>query len=303
MARAAKKPKVDPAHTRELLAAILADPDDDAARAVMADHLIAAGDPRGEFIAVQLELARRGDKTEREDPATKPLWEKFRELHSRHSGKWLKPVKALGKKSVAWQLHRGFVRQVHARYEATPELLAALFAVEPVVDLAIDTYSTPHLEAMLDVPGIERIRRLVVFGYDGARDGSFIPAVLARANRIAGVSELRVGVNLHDAGLDALAKLELPALRHLLVGAAGGAPATVERFLKSPLAQNLTKLEWCRDRVGPIADAIVAMTNLEAFACSSGEADEAEQAFRKRFGKRFVLEEQPSFDYIYNSTL
>ena len=44
----------------ELSAAILADPDADAPRLVLADALQADGDPRGELIAVQCELARLG---------------------------------------------------------------------------------------------------------------------------------------------------------------------------------------------------------------------------------------------------
>ncbi|MBX3229205.1 MAG: TIGR02996 domain-containing protein [Labilithrix sp.] len=43
-----------------LLAAVLAEPEDDAARLVYADALQAAGDPRGELVAVQCELARLG---------------------------------------------------------------------------------------------------------------------------------------------------------------------------------------------------------------------------------------------------
>ena len=43
-----------------LHAAVLADPADEAARLVCADALQSEGDPRGELIAVQCELARLG---------------------------------------------------------------------------------------------------------------------------------------------------------------------------------------------------------------------------------------------------
>jgi uncharacterized protein (TIGR02996 family) len=45
-----------------LLAAVIANPDDDEPRAVYADHLIEHGDPRGTFISLQLALAKPGPK-------------------------------------------------------------------------------------------------------------------------------------------------------------------------------------------------------------------------------------------------
>src|SRR5688572_9165059 len=111
MAAKKKSTPIDPAIAPRLLADVLANPADDDARLVYADALIAAGDPRGEFIAVQVELAKRGDKTEKQDKQTKPLWDKFRELHSKHSGKWNKPVKQFGRES-RWWWHRGFLRAI-----------------------------------------------------------------------------------------------------------------------------------------------------------------------------------------------
>ncbi|AEI63690.1 TIGR02996 domain-containing protein [Corallococcus macrosporus] len=43
--------------TQQLLAAVVAQPEEDAPRLVYADHLQQQGDPRGEFIAVQVALA------------------------------------------------------------------------------------------------------------------------------------------------------------------------------------------------------------------------------------------------------
>src|SRR5262249_36922157 len=61
-----------PVVLEQLLDAVLKNPDDDRARSVYADALLDAGDPRGEFIALQLESAREGrlsstaEKRERE---------------------------------------------------------------------------------------------------------------------------------------------------------------------------------------------------------------------------------------------
>jgi uncharacterized protein (TIGR02996 family) len=49
------------ANERDLLAAIIAEPDDDAPRLVYADWLAERGDPRGEFITVQIALAKKAD--------------------------------------------------------------------------------------------------------------------------------------------------------------------------------------------------------------------------------------------------
>jgi uncharacterized protein (TIGR02996 family) len=49
----------------DMLAGVLADPTDDSARAVLADALIEAGDPRGELITLQMDPSDSPDKTKR----------------------------------------------------------------------------------------------------------------------------------------------------------------------------------------------------------------------------------------------
>jgi uncharacterized protein (TIGR02996 family) len=55
------KPRKRSVSEADLYAAVYDDPDDDGARGVLADHLIEKGDPRGEFLAMQL---RRKDQKE-----------------------------------------------------------------------------------------------------------------------------------------------------------------------------------------------------------------------------------------------
>src|SRR5580704_11822771 len=145
----------------ELLAAVLADPYDDPARQVLADALQERNDPRGEFIAVQLALARHDGA--RETVKTKPLWDRFRELHSAHSAKWAKPLRALGKKT-RWEFHRGFARQLRlgGGPAATLELVAAALAVEPVTHLVVQESSVAWVCSLLAVPGMARLRRLCI---------------------------------------------------------------------------------------------------------------------------------------------
>ncbi len=65
----------------ELLAMVLAAPDDDAPRQIYADALLEAGDPRGDFIAIQFKLARG----EASDSDVLHL----RELYRTHEPDWL----------------------------------------------------------------------------------------------------------------------------------------------------------------------------------------------------------------------
>ena len=299
----AKKAVVDAAQTAALLAAVLAEPADDDARAVLADYLIAAGDPRGEFIAIQLELARRGNPTEREDPRTKPLWDRYRALHSRYSGRWLRPVKSITK---FWRLRRGFVEWL--RVGRVPhETFRSILATEPVTDLAIDTLEGPHLAKLLKAPGIERVTRLAICAFDQngfrtPRDATFVPQQLQKAvKRLPRITELRIGAACSDRELAALGTLTLP-VRHLMFSLRDHTKRAVTRFFASPFARQLEKLEILRTAIGPFADQVIALPNLEAFAATIREVDNA-KPLRSRFGKRFATENLPSFDFIWTSVL
>src|SRR5579884_1340778 len=84
------------------LVAILAAPDDDAPRLVYADHLEERGDPRGEFIRVQCELARLPEG----DRRRKDLERKERVLLAEHGEEWAGPVQDL---VVQSEFRRGFI--------------------------------------------------------------------------------------------------------------------------------------------------------------------------------------------------
>ncbi|MFT3697482.1 MAG: TIGR02996 domain-containing protein [Kofleriaceae bacterium] len=68
-----------------LLAAVHADPNSDTAREIYADHLIAAGDPRGEFIHLQLQRAA--------GTATDAWMKRERALLDKHWKAWLGPLR------------------------------------------------------------------------------------------------------------------------------------------------------------------------------------------------------------------
>lgn len=85
----------------ELLAAVYANPDDDVPRQIYADFLLERGDPRGEFIALQLQRARDAAPSERE-----------KELLKKHGQQWLGALAIVlrwGKSYAATEFARGFV--------------------------------------------------------------------------------------------------------------------------------------------------------------------------------------------------
>ena len=104
-----------------LLAEVYARPDDDAPRMVLADVLLERGEPRGEFIALQLARGRDGEPTERE-----------RELLKQHGKRWLgalATVLSFGKGYSATTFARGFV--AHADFIFKIEKKLPLISRDP----------------------------------------------------------------------------------------------------------------------------------------------------------------------------
>jgi uncharacterized protein (TIGR02996 family) len=89
-----------------LLAAIYAAPDDDEPRRIYADWLLQEGDPRGEFIQLQLQVAKTTDQLKRE-----------RALFVVHSDAWLAELRADPRDAV---FERGFLAIARPRGKVLP---------------------------------------------------------------------------------------------------------------------------------------------------------------------------------------
>jgi uncharacterized protein (TIGR02996 family) len=101
---AARWRKVAPPPTRDpaaLYAAVYAAPDDDGPRAVLADALQEAGDPRGELIALQLR--------EHAGSATPELRDRAQALIQEHAKAWLGPLRPIIYRAT---MRRGFLHRV-----------------------------------------------------------------------------------------------------------------------------------------------------------------------------------------------
>lgn len=95
---------------RAFLDAICEQPDDDTARLVFADWLTENGNAdRGEFIRVQVELARTPPNTEEDERRRRVLLERHDALLKQHKTAWLAPFSPWGKES---SFVRGFVQSL-----------------------------------------------------------------------------------------------------------------------------------------------------------------------------------------------
>src|SRR4051812_9792088 len=85
---------------RALLRAILDDIDDDAVRLVYADYLEERGDPRGEFIRLQI----AGHRDESKEPSARE-----QELLERHLAEWTSEAQPFDRRKVRLDFERGFI--------------------------------------------------------------------------------------------------------------------------------------------------------------------------------------------------
>ena len=129
------------AHTEaDLLAAVLATPDDDAPRLVLADALLARDDRRGELIAVQVKRGRDGKVSARENQLVKA-----------HLAAILGPLAPVVSEP---ELARGFLAKCGASFAEHQRHLVDHPAWGTVEDVATDEL---HLIRRRDLPALRRI--------------------------------------------------------------------------------------------------------------------------------------------------
>jgi len=173
--------------TDALLAAILAEPDNDEARRIYADLLAERGEPRGDFI--HLELALDGRLSIRKRALLAPRRD---ELYAAHRKRWF-PYAGLGLRT-----RHGFLHAVKGPFKAVKAAGSKLFAAEPVTEVELTGVDEDTIEPLLAARWLPRLRRLTLRGAIGA-DGF---ARLAGAPAAAGLAALNVtGNGLKPAAL------------------------------------------------------------------------------------------------------
>jgi uncharacterized protein (TIGR02996 family) len=231
---------------------VCADPDDDAPRLIFADWLDERGDPRGEFIRVQVALAQLSAGDRRRGP----LLDREAALLARFHKPWSDPLRGI----AGWtEFRRGFVETVNI--EARTFLLKAadLFHLAPVRHIRfLDVGSS--LEHLMDCPQLARLTALTVYAQ---HIDDRLTRALTESPYLDGLRSLNVGRNrIGDRGVERLAWS--PRFRRLTaldvsdntVGD-GGAKAAAE-------SSNLSNLESLELRRNELTRAGLG------YLCSSG---------------------------------
>jgi uncharacterized protein (TIGR02996 family) len=167
-----------------LLRACRADPDDDAARLVLADWLEEQGDPRGELVRVQVERDRPGTAPERQAA----LARREAQLLRLHGWDWLRPLGAV----VDERFRRGFLSVVLDAGEAGYTSAASANDAWAWVD-EVEVQNAPSMAEVLADPGLRGATR---FHFSEPRDAynrpreevppaaDIVEALRARYNRL-----------------------------------------------------------------------------------------------------------------------
>lgn len=232
---------------QDLLAAVLANPDDDAPRLVYADWLIERGDPRGAFISIQCELARGSSRIEDLEAEANALLEA-------HGQQWLKGLTA---EQVEVRFRRGFVEIAQLRDSQSLPQLEWFFQAEPVTELVFTSSRLIDGERFATLDWLERLHSLE---FHAARPGA--PGALSReqlahlleSRRLRRLSRLvLVGQRMGDEGVSLLASRggnSLPGLESLAIeddtiSEKGVAPLAASRW-----AARFTELSLANNELG-----------------------------------------------------
>jgi uncharacterized protein (TIGR02996 family) len=201
------------AHIRE-------EPLDEVPRLIYADYLEERGDPRGEFIRIQCELARR----EVGDPDRPGLAAREQELLETYAEAWLAPLRELGAIGISVScFRRGLIERVRMETDTFLANCERLCAVAP----ALFAVELRHV-----LPAVDQLAALKLPSQIGGLDlssnrlGPEPIAQLKRAPWVEQLGQLHLAFNdLGDQGARELASVPWPRLRVLSVGRNGIGPS------------------------------------------------------------------------------
>jgi uncharacterized protein (TIGR02996 family) len=204
----------------DLLDAVLADPDDDGPRLVLADWLEEHGHrDRAEFIRVQIELARLPAK----DPRRRRLLKREKELLKQHAEYWGRMVWPATRLGDQWAFRRGFIEQVEvsAVLWVATDLIADLMRQAPIRCLRFYTDGVAlNLPGLVKVaPHLTRLTALELYAFpvEGLKDRKALRE-LFQSPHLSGLTTLRVMGDGFDGEIDRKtfeAAVTSPALTNL----------------------------------------------------------------------------------------
>jgi len=187
------------------LQAILADPDDDVHRLVFADWLEERGDPRGEFIRLQIERNRPC----LDEVKSAWLWVREQELLSAYEAEWVQELRPWVRE---WRFSRGFVEWVRIPAEYLVGGGRKVFHRTPIRSARFNE-ATEHVAALAELPELAALQ-LIDLGYNLLTAREVEPLVVSP--HLRNLVSLDLACNpLADAGARALAAAPFPKLREL----------------------------------------------------------------------------------------
>jgi uncharacterized protein (TIGR02996 family) len=228
---------------------ILENPDDDAVRLIYADWLMERGDPRGEFIHVQCQLARsEGPLADWEawaDLAARQtaLRQREKELLERHGEEWARPIRRF---ATDCEFRRGFVETVAMTVAVFVGDGEELFRRAPVQRVRFTAFDGTILQ-LAACPHLQQVRGLD-FSARKLR-GWELPVLLSSAHLTRLRSLELAGCPIDNPAAQALAESPLLAqLTHLdlsntQVTVDGVRTLLQSRYWKSMQSLNLTGIE------------------------------------------------------------
>jgi uncharacterized protein (TIGR02996 family) len=188
------------------LEAILANPDDDQLRLIYADWLEERGDPRGEFIRVQMELAGTKPEPSREHE----LLVREKGLLASYEEEWLRPLREL---LIGWKFQRGFLHEIEMDAKTFVKHAPAVFQAAPVRSLSIH-FTGSLADELADCPYLNRLHKLGFATRGLLNSPQNVSEFLARTPHLSSLQSLTLPHHSLDLqGIRALA--QAPALANL----------------------------------------------------------------------------------------
>jgi uncharacterized protein (TIGR02996 family) len=263
---AATSPRHD---TSALVSEIVAHPDDDRPRMVLADLLTERGDPHGELITIQLRLASlpRWERDLR-DPA---LAAERAELAAREKAildaHGERIAGEVAERATAYTFRRGFVDEVTMAAPTFARHGERLFSQHPISSLALRPLNEGAIAKLAATPALARVRRLR-FRQEIGAEREIALAPLGRSPHLASLVEL-VCHNHRTTDADWEATFEaLRAPKLARVRLIGGRMSAIYGLARNPHLSSLREIvfESGTDGVRDSGDSVDRA--LEALAAS-----------------------------------
>lgn len=227
----------------ELLAQVLAAPDADPPRLVYADYLMEQGDPRGEYIAVQVQLQQRITPARRRHAKARE-----QELSRHQFGSDAAKLVS----SQRFAMRRGFIDEIWAQASSFAKGAAELLAVEPVRYANLNNATGAHIKKLLDGQIIGRLAGLRLGGEPDL-------AALAASEQLRSLRRLNLSwCQIGDEGLETLVgggnlRVESLTLNDCQIGDAG-----VVALAESEAMTHIKRLFLSRNEIGDEGAAALA---------------------------------------------